>query len=315
MIKNIAQIIALDESLPDSMFYWKTLSKNSDFPDWCDAGYFSRCEDAKALSCPECYEGFVDVVWNKDKFGQPHGFRCCPNCGCEEINPNEVKRYLINITRLIADCAQSMGFDPPTEVIPHTAWTLGRRKRKNFIYINAKTSDQIRSIRSMFAKSPETVFIVSEIEKIKSVEAFMDNCVVSFEQFLDWEDHRIVFDRECFDALFGKDEEATNGGHDKKRRAVRLAKIEEIKNYLLAEASSRIGNMDAQNDLGREYTIPKRPRKNELARILKMTTTAVTNCFKDNEGKTIALIYDNLDSFDGLAKIRAYLKDIRYATY
>lgn len=91
MIKNIAQIIALDESLPDSMFYWNMLSKNPDFPDWCDAGYFSRCEDAEALSCPECHVGFVDVVWNKDKFGNPHGFRCCPNCGCEEINPNEVR--------------------------------------------------------------------------------------------------------------------------------------------------------------------------------------------------------------------------------
>ena len=312
MISNVAQIAALNESFPNSMFYWNTLSNNPDFPDWCDAGYFYRCEDAEALSCPECDEGFVDLFWNKDEFGNPHGFRCCPNCGCEEINPDEAKRYRIDKMRLLADCAQAMGFDPPSEVIPNTAWTLGRRKRKNFVYINTKTSDQIRSIRSMFAKSPETVFLVSEIEKIKNVMAFTDNCVAAFEQFLDWKNHRIFFDQEAFNALFGEDESKIGVNKDKKRRSIRLAKIEELKNYLHAEAAARIGNMDAQAELGREYRIPPRPQKKTLAGILKMSAVDVTNCFKDCEGKALVLLYDNLDTYEGLSRLKTYLKGIRY---
>lgn len=313
MLDNVAQLLAFKESLPYSLFYWNTLNESPYFSEWCDAGYLLRCEDSTAVLCPECDTGFVDVEWVEDALGHARGYRCCPQCGYDEISPDEVKRFDIDLLRLLTDCAQTMGLDPPKEAIPGTAWSLGRRKRKNFVYIIDSDSNKKRSIRQMFANKPETVFLVGTIDNIKSVETFTDHCVVSIEQFLDWEDGRMVFDQECFNDFFDSNETTSEKGKEKRRRAVRLAKIEELKKYLLADAAARIGNRAANYELGREYSIPKRPSKKRLANILKMSPVDVTNCFKDKEGKALILLYDNLETHEGLDRIKVYFKSIRYS--
>ena len=196
----------------------------------------------------------MDVVWRVDPDGTRQAYRCCPFCGSEPISADLVQGWRIDSDAILADFAAAISFDPPKTDIPGISWSLGRRRRKQFLYIRLSDENAQRSIRQKYARCTETVFIVSKIEQIKRCQSFTDNCIVAFEQFLTWENGRIVLDRECYDAFFIPEDENAKTREQRRRQE----NIKKLKDALKLYAQAALDTVRETGRLG-QVQVPERP--------------------------------------------------------
>ncbi len=268
------------------------------------AGYLHAGPIRDWLEC-ECGED-VEIVWLKipgDTISRP--YRCCSECGPEEISPDDLRTWEVDFTKILFDVAAAMDMDIPREDLPGISWSFGRRSRKNIYYLQSPFNEHERMIRKRYEDCPGTVFLVSTAHRAQECEKIYDLPIISITRYISYIDSKICFDNERFMEKLNEQMESCPRQNAKQRR--RLDKIDKLTEILKEFVVRNLDYIRETSQRGNVDVLP-RPTQAFLARASGMSQQEVSLCLKDNEkGMTLRFIWENLLTVEGTERLKSLL--------
>lgn len=151
-----------------------------------------------------------------------------------------------------------------------------------------------------YINSPGTVFLVSHEDRAKQVREWSRQDVIALEPFLHEKDANIRFDVAGFNIIL--DELSEIGAGKRAKRSERLIRIEKLTRILAEYIRAILDCVDA----GKE--IPRRPTQAWLAKSVDISQPDVSNCLKDKAGAQLRYLWENMETYEGLEKLRPFVR-------
>lgn len=260
-------------------------------------GFLHRGRDLEEVMC-DCWDAeFCSVVrFNPDNKNSPP-VRYCRHCGFTTLAPEDIQTWDVDTPKILNCLAEAAGFPVPVPEIPELTWSMGRCRRKNLCYVRNFRGDENKKLFLNYYKNrPGTVFLTSQHFQAELLKSREVEPIIDLEPFIEVEDSKIIFDREGFLQVLESFEDSAQTKRGK--RADRLCRIEKLTNFLCDYVRSVIECVDC----GKE--IPRRPTQAWVAKSVAIRQPDVSNCLKDKEAIQLRYIWDNMETYDGLDKLR-----------
>jgi hypothetical protein len=255
--------------------------------------------------CWECGGGHAQRVrWlTNRRTGLPEPFVPCNECGSVRIPADSLRRFDIDIPKLLTDVlAAAGGHRTPTEVVPDHLWHLGNIKwcgRAREAFFSRYVHDRNRSLISAPLATRLKAVLFSPTVASANAWSITSNPVIPLESVLSLGPGGITFDSELVESrLVDAGWVETSKRKSPRKRGARVAKIELLTKALTEHLRAARSQAIDTRDLKRDPILLPRPSQKRLAELTGMTAPDVSRCLNDPSATLLRVYWQWAASLD-----------------
>lgn len=237
--------------------------------------------------CPEC-DDYCDIeVLHRN--GQDELYCVCADHGWSLIDPLRLRRWRLHLAPVLDQFVEKMEIKGArTPIVPDMVWKLGRRNRRDFIFIKYCHEEHIKMMTAELVKHPKAVLVTITPESADRLSITLPNRKFSWIETIRYDPgESMVIDFERIEAMIGSSE--ANAAKAIPRRAVRMKSIELLVDVLKDHYRMSKDHYYTTGDL-----LP-RPTQVELARQTNLQQHDVSRCLKDPDAKFLQMLWENAE--------------------
>ena len=268
--------------------------------------YLIPIGDLMAISCPTCY-GTGDIVWTEIKGRGNIPFASCVECGIYEVNPKRLRYWNIRLEVILERLVERLELRGGIQVhVPNLLWRLGRKKNREYLYIRRYDPEERRMFRNELSKMPKAILITGTKPILEDVRFDHDHTSFSLEGVARLDEQcELVIDFEVLQDIIGVEEipDKISKAAPPPKRSKRTANTEKLVNELkqfLKDAREHALATAKRDDI---KTLP-RPTKEELAKRIGVSPSAVSRCFSEDtsNAKLLNLLWEQANDLKSILR-------------
>lgn len=264
-------------------------------------GWICQTDPTEFAECSGCRTGEVERVQPvvNRRTGEIGLYVSCPECGWSQVQPESLRRWVIDLAAFATSIAHAAGIRGVAEpFVDGRGWFLGRATW-------AKRSHEVFLVRAVYEKTPpllherlrrhpKAVVFAASSEDAAAWQLFAgQQRVVVLDALLSF-DGELRCDRNVLEALFQPEAAKVARTRPVKRIGL-LAKIALLKRELIAHIRAAKQFTDDAEERGVEVELLPRPTKSQLARMAGLQPHDATRCFDDAAGYELRVLWEMAD--------------------
>jgi hypothetical protein len=277
-------------------------------------GLLRETAPSRFTTCWECGGSRTIQVIHLSRPGSPERvpFLPCPQCGPVRIDPEQLRRWDIDVPAFAGALTAAAGVaGPPAEVIPRRLWRLGKAKwaeRPHDAYLARYLSDEsVPAVAAALSRVPKAVLFLPTEEAVRAWARSLPTLALALESVLGPGEGGMLFDRAYLEARL---ENAGLVAREKserrpRKRRDRAAKIEQLEQVLEQHLLAARDHAWATMDRAGAPTLLLRPTQKDLAKQTGLSEPDVSRCLSDPAGKYLRFLWETALHLDEVLRWEA----------
>ncbi len=198
----------------------------------CAMGVLRDAPDSKSWTCTECgHRSQLNFI--VDKAGIAHAFSCCTDCGPNKIDPQLLKRWVIDTRKLleVLFCKTKLAIQ---ERGTNHLWQIGRAtwagRSRDIWFVRSFRPSNTTSIMGELKTSPNAIVFTSTFSVADKLRAKVESLVIPLDAIVELHNSGFHMDSECVESKIMDRELSTKPKRKSTpRRAEKLVGIDKLK--------------------------------------------------------------------------------------
>lgn len=277
-------------------------------------GWIRPTDATEFAECPGCRTGEVERVQPivNRRTGEIGLYVPCPECGWSPVQPESLRRWVIDLAAFATTIAHAAGIrGVPEPFADGRGWLLGRAtwaKRSHEVFLVRAVYEKTPSIlHERLHRHPKAVIFAASSEDAAAWQPLAgDQQVVVLDALLSF-DGELRCDLNELEALVQPEPTAVKTRRAKStgKKAALLAKIDLLKQELIAHIRAAQEYAYDQEERTGEAALLPRPTQAKLGELVGLEKYEVSRCFHDEAGRELRLLWEIAGDLNQLLRFRS----------